>query len=56
MLLLQQKVELLYFTSQGRRASPQIFLNISGRQAALAGLVLGSLTAGIPLTGARYLV
>ena len=34
----------------------QISRNFSGLQAALAGLVLGSLTAGIPLTGSRYFV
>ena len=34
----------------------QISRNFSGLQAALAGLVLGSLTAGMPLTGSRYFV
>ena len=34
----------------------QISRNFSGLQAALAGLVLGSLTAGMPLTGSRYIV
>ena len=30
--------------------------NTAGRQAAFAGLVLGSLTAGMPDTGSRYFV
>ena len=34
----------------------KISRNFSGLQAALAGLVLGSLTAGMPLTGSRYFV
>lgn len=34
----------------------QISSSFSGLQAALAGLVLGSLTTGMPLTGSRYLV
>ena len=40
----------------GASASPQISRSFSGRQAALAGLVLGSLTAAMPLTGCKYFV
>jgi hypothetical protein len=40
----------------GKRAAPQISRSFSGRQAAFAGLVLGSFTAAMPDTGCRYFV
>ena len=40
----------------GPSAAPQTSRSFSGRQAALAGLVLGSLTAAMPDTGCKYLV
>ena len=45
-----------YLVIQSISAVPHTCRSISGRQAALAGLVLGSLTAARPVTGCRYFV
>ena len=45
-----------YLVIQSASAVPHTCRSISGRQTALAGLVLGSLTAARPVTGCRYFV